>query len=182
MVINNEKRNQGFVLWFTGLPSSGKSTLADAVAQNLKEKGKAVEILDGDIFRRTISKDLGFTPEDIKTNNERVSSVAQLLAKHGVAVLVSFVSPFREDREKARKEIGNFVEVYVKCPIEACMARDPKGNYRAALAGTIPNFIGLDITYEEPENPEIVVETNKEDVKTSSEKVIAALKKLGYLS
>lgn len=177
-----KKHNRGFTLWFTGLPSSGKSTLADAVAEELKKKGIPVERLDGDLFRQTISKDLGFSPKDIQINIERVSFIAGLLTKNGVAVLVSFVSPFREGREKARKEIGNFVEAYIKCPLEECIKKDPKGNYKKALAGEIKNFIGLDIPYEEPQNPEITVETNKEDIKKSSEKVIAALKKLSYLN
>ena len=99
-----------------------------------------------------------------------------------MAVLVSFVSPYRKDREKAREEIGNFIEVYVKCPLEECIKRDPKKNYKKALAGEIPNFIGLTIPYEEPQNPEVIIETNKEDVKKSSEKVIAVLEKLGYLN
>lgn len=181
MAINNEKLHQGFTLWFTGLPSSGKSTLADEVALELKKRGLLVERLDGDLFRKTISKDLGFSPQDIATNIERAAFVAHLLTKNGVAVLTSFVSPFGEGREKARKEIGNFVEVYVKCPLEECIKKDPKGNYKKALAGEIKNFIGLDITYQEPQDPEIIVETNKEDLKTSSAKVIAGLEKLGYL-
>jgi len=179
MISNNTK---GFTLWFTGLPSSGKSTLADEVARELEKRGKNTERLDGDLFRQTISKDLGFNPEDIKTNLERVSFVAHLLTKNGVAVLVSFVSPYRESRQKARKEIGNFIEVYVKCPIEECIKRDPKQNYKKALAGEIANFIGLTLPYEEPENPEITIETNKEDLKKSSEKVIAFLEKQGYLN
>ncbi|PIS17283.1 MAG: adenylyl-sulfate kinase [Candidatus Nealsonbacteria bacterium CG09_land_8_20_14_0_10_42_14] len=176
------KNKKGFTLWFTGLPSSGKSTLADAVADELKKQGVLAERLDGDLFRQTISKDLGFSPEDIQKNNERVAFVAQLLTKNGVAVVASFASPYRQDREKAREQIKDFVEVYVKCPLTECIKRDSRGNYKKALAGEIPNFIGISQSYETPVNPEIVVETDKESVAESTEKIIAALKKLDYLS
>jgi len=179
---SDSDKKQGFAVWFTGLPSSGKSTLADAVGVELVKRGKRVERLDGDVFRRTVSKDLGFSPEDIKTNDERAVSVVAASAQSGAVVLASFVSPFRESREHARKQIGNFIEVHVKCPLEECIKRDPKGNYKKALAGEIPNFIGLGVPYEEPQNPEIVVETNKEEVFQSSQKVITALEKLGYLA
>ncbi len=179
---SNSGQKQGFVLWFTGLPSSGKSTLADAVAAELLGRGKKVERLDGDVFRQTVSKDLGFSPEDIRRNDERAVAAAFISAQSGAAVLASFVSPFRESRRVARSKISNFVEVYVKCPLEECIRRDPKGNYQKALAGEITNFIGLTVPYEEPENPEIIVETNKEDIVESSQKIIAALEKTGYLA
>jgi len=172
---------KGFTLWFTGLPSSGKSTIADAVAQELKKSNLQVERLDGDAFRKTFSSDLSFSAEDIKKNNERVISVSKSLTEKGMAVLVSLISPYRQSRENARKEIGDFVEVYVKCPLEECKKRDPKGNYKKALAGEIPNFIGISSPYEEPESPEVIIETDKEDVAQCAQKIIATLKKLGYL-
>ncbi|MFH1575617.1 MAG: adenylyl-sulfate kinase [Candidatus Nealsonbacteria bacterium] len=182
MTIDSAKYNQGFTLWFTGLPSSGKSTLANAVAEALKKRGIPVEKIDGDLFRQTISKDLGFTPEDIQKNDARAVFVSQLLTRNGIATLTSFVSPYRKDREKAREKIGNFIEVYVKCPLEECIKRDPKGNYKKALDGEIPNFIGLSSPYEEPENPDIVVETDKESIIQCTQKIISALKTFGYLN
>lgn len=175
--------SKGFTLWFTGLPSSGKSTLADAVAKKLSEKygNLDIEKLDGDEVRQTICRDLGFSAEDRKINIERISYVAKLLTKHGVAVITSFVSPNRQVRNWAREIIGNFVEVYVKCPIEECIKRDPKGNYKKALSGEIAQFTGVSDTYEEPENPEIIVETSKESISQCVEKIIVSLKKLGYL-
>lgn len=176
-------QNKGFTLWFTGLPSSGKSTLADALAKELTEKygNLPIERLDGDAVRETICKDLGFSTEDRQKNIERIAYVAKLLTKHGVAVLTSFVSPNRQVRNWAREVIGNFVEVYVKCPVEECIKRDPKGNYKKALAGQIAQFTGVSDAYEEPDNPEIIVETNKEDINQCTQKIIASLKKLGYL-
>jgi len=176
------KNKKGFTLWFTGLPSSGKSTLANAVADELKKQGLLVESLDGDLFRQTISKDLGFSREDIQKNDERVAFISHLLTKNGVVVVASFASPYRQDREKARKQIGNFVEVYVKCPLEECIKRDPRGNYKKALTGEIPNFIGVSQPYEEPENSEIVVETNKENLTQCLNKIIDTLKKMEYLN
>lgn len=172
---------KGAVLWFTGLPSSGKSTLAEAVAQEFKKSGLPVERLDGDVVRETISRDLGFSAEDRQKNIERVTFIAKILARNGIMVLTSFISPQRKVREWARKEIGNFIEIYTKCPVEECIKRDSKGNYRKALAGEILNFTGVSDPYEEPESPEIVVETDKESVERCVEKIIKFLKKLGYL-
>lgn len=173
---------EGFTLWFTGLPSSGKSTLADAVTKELNEKyGIPLERLDGDAVRETICRDLGFSSGDRQKNIERIAYIAKLLTKHGVAVITSFVSPNRQVRNWARQVIGNFVEVYVKCPVEECIKRDPKGNYKKALSGQIAQFTGVSDNYEEPDNPEIVVETDKEDISQCTNRIIASLKKLGYL-
>lgn len=173
---------KGFTLWFTGLPASGKSTLADALAQELREKYMLhVERLDGDIVRQTICRDLGFSKEDRQKNIERVTYVAKLLTKNQAAVITSFISPYEKSREKARKEIGNFIEVHTKCPLEVCIQRDPKGNYKKALAGEIKNFTGISDPYEEPENPEITVKTDQENVEQCVDKIIKSLKKLGYL-
>ena len=173
----------GFTLWFTGLPSSGKSTLADEVAKELNEKyALPVERLDGDIVRQTISKDLGFSAEDRQKNIERVTFVAKLLTRNGIAVLTSFISPNREIRNWARQEIGNFVEIYAKCSLEECIKRDPKGNYKKAMAGQIAQFTGVSASYEEPENPEIIIETDKESVEQCVKKIIDTLKKMNYLN
>jgi len=172
---------RGFTLWFTGLPCSGKTTLADAVAERLRQRGLKVERLDGDIVRRTLSRDLGFSREDREENIRRVAFVAKLLTRNGVVVLTSFVSPYRKMREEARKEIGDFVEVYVKCPLEVCMQRDVKGMYKKALVGEIKNFTGISDPYEEPLNPEIVVETDKEGVEACVNKILRKLEELGYL-
>jgi adenylylsulfate kinase len=172
---------KGFTLWFTGLPCSGKSAVADKVAENLKSRGLRVERLDGDIVRQSLTRDLGFSKEDRNENIRRVTFVAKLLTRNGVAVLTSFISPYRDIRAQARKEIGNFIEVYVKCSIEVCMQRDIKGMYEKALSGEIKEFTGVSDPYEEPLNPEIFLETDKETLEESTNKVLAKLAELGYL-
>lgn len=169
---------KGFVLWFTGLPCSGKTTVADGVAKRLSQMRLKVERLDGDIVRQGLTKDLGFSKEDRDKNIERVTFVAKLLSRNGVAALVSFVSPYRAKRDEARKETTNFVEVYVKCPAEECIRRDAKGMYKKALKGEIKYFTGVDDPYEEPLNPEIVLETNKETPEESIKNVIKGLERL----
>ena len=168
-------------IWFTGLPCSGKSTIANRVAEILKNKGYKVEQLDGDVTRKYLSKGLGFTKEDRDENIRRVGFVAKLLTRNGVFVTAAFVSPYREIRDEIRKEIGNFVEVYVKCPVEVCIERDVKGMYKRALKGEIKNFTGIDDPYEEPLNPEVIVETDKETVEESVGKVMRKLAELGYI-
>ncbi len=175
------KDQKGFTVWFTGLPCSGKSTIADKVAEILRNKGLKVERLDGDIVRKNLTRDLGFSREDRNENIRRVTFVAKLLTRNGVAVLSSFVSPYKEIRNYARKEIGNFVEVYVKCPIEVCIQRDVKGLYKKAMTGEIKDFTGVSDPYEEPENPELILETDKETLEESVEKVIKKLKELNYI-
>ncbi len=172
---------KGFTVWFTGLPSSGKTILARAVEQELRRRGLKVERLDGDIVRQGLSRDLGFSKEDRHKNIERVTFVAKLLTRNGVAVLCSFVSPYREVRARARAEIGDFVEVFCKCPLEVCMARDVKGMYAKVLAGEIENFTGISDPYEEPPDPEVVCETDRENPAESAARVIAALEELGYI-
>ncbi len=171
----------GFALWFTGLPCSGKSAVGDRVAEILKEKGLRVERLDGDIVRRDLTRDLGFSKEDRDENIRRVTFVAKLLARNGVAVLTSFISPYRQMRDRARSEITNFVEVYTKCPVEVCIQRDVKGMYQKALKGEIKEFTGVSDPYEEPINPEILLETDKESLDESIGKVIKKLEEFGYL-
>ncbi len=173
--------HKGFTLWFTGLPCSGKTVLADAVAEELKAKGMKVERLDGDIVRKSLTKDLGFTEEDRNMNIERVTFVAKLLSRNGVVVLASFVSPYNKIRAYSRKEIGNYVLVYVKCSLEECENRDVKGMYAKARAGEIKDFTGIDHPFEEPNEVEIVVETDKQTVNQSKEIVLKTLNKMGYL-
>lgn len=172
----------GFTAWFTGLPCSGKTTVADGVADTLRERGLRVERLDGDIVRKGLTSDLGFSKEDRDENIKRVTFVAKLLTRNGVAVLATFVSPYRERRRKTREEIENFVEIYTRCPVDACIERDIKGMYKKALAGEITNFTGVDDPYEEPENPELIVDTDKETIEESVQKVLTKLEELGYIS
>lgn len=172
----------GFTAWFTGLPCSGKTTVADGVAEALRERGLRVERLDGDIVRKGLTGDLGFSKEDRDENIKRVTFVAKLLTRNGVAVLATFVSPYRERRRKTREEIENFVEVYTRCPVDVCIERDIKGMYKKALAGEITNFTGVDDPYEEPENPELIVDTDKETIEESVQKVLTKLEELGYIS
>ncbi len=166
---------EGVTVWFTGLPCSGKSTIADRVAEILKEKGYKVERLDGDILRRHISKDLGFSKEDRFENLRRAGFIAKLLTRNGVIVLASFVSPYKEIREELRKEIGNFIEVYVRASRETCIKRDVKGMWKKAMNGEIKNFTGWDDPYEEPENPDLIIDTDRESVEMSVEKVMRLL-------
>jgi adenylylsulfate kinase len=129
-----------------------------------------------------LTSDLGFSKEDRDENIKRVTFVAKLLTRNGVAVLATFVSPYRERRRKTREEIGEFVEVYTRCPVEVCIERDIKGMYRKALAGEIKNFTGIDDPYEEPENPELILDTDKESIEESVQRVLDRLEELGYVS
>lgn len=172
---------KGVTVWFTGLSGAGKSTLADALEQKLRGQGLKIERLDGDIVRQSLTKDLGFSKEDRDKNIERVTFVAKLLTRNGVMSLVSFISPYRAMRDYARKETGNFVEVYVKCPLEVCAGRDVKGLYAKAQKGEIPNFTGVNDPYEEPLNPEITVETHSKPLDECVDFIISRLRELGYV-
>jgi adenylyl-sulfate kinase len=172
--------HEGFVLWFTGLPCSGKTTVADKVAEIMKAKDMKIERLDGDIVRKSLTRDLGFSKEDRDKNIERVTFVAMILSRNGVGVLPAFVSPYIGARDNARAECTNFIEVFVKCPVEECEKRDVKGMYKKAREGIIKDFTGVDDPYEEPPNPEIVLETHKETLDESAEKVLEYLKGRGY--
>ncbi|MHA1580460.1 MAG: adenylyl-sulfate kinase [Candidatus Freyarchaeota archaeon] len=173
---------EGFGVWLTGLPASGKTTIARALEKEFRGRGLRVEVLDGDEVRRNLSPDLGFTKEDRETHARRVAYVAKLLVRNGVAVIVGLISPYRNFREHARKQIGNFVEVWVKCPLEECIRRDPKGLYEKAMRGEINDLTGIQDPYEEPLNPEVTVDTSKESVEESVNKIIEKLETLGYLS
>jgi adenylyl-sulfate kinase len=172
---------KGFTVWFTGLSGAGKTALALIVEDELRARGLKVERLDGDIVRRHLTRDLGFSKEDRDKNIERVTFVAKLLTRNGVAVLCSFISPYRDVRAESRAEIGNFVEVYCKCPLEVLIQRDVKGLYKKALAGEISNFTGVSDPYEEPLSPEVVCETDKETLGESAAKVIDKLEEMGYI-
>ncbi len=173
---------KGFTAWFTGLPCSGKSTIADAAAEELRQMGLRVERLDADIIRQHLWRELGYSKEDRDENIRRAAYLAHLLTRNGIAVLTSFISPYQETRDYARKQIGNFVEIYVKCPVEVCIQRDSRGMYRKALAGEIANFTGVSDPYEEPLNPEVTIESDREPVKQNVARVIAKLKELGYIN
>jgi adenylyl-sulfate kinase len=171
----------GFVVWFTGLPSAGKSTLARRLEGELQRRGWPVEVLDGDEVRRRLTRGLGFSREDRDENVGRIAFVARLLARHGVAAITAAISPYRSARDEARREIGRFVEVYVKCALDTCVQRDVKGLYRQALAGEIANFTGISDPYEEPTAPEVTVETDRESADESLGRILARLDALGYL-
>ena len=172
---------KGVTVWFTGLPCSGKTTIADKLAPILRERGKNVERLDGDIVRKGLTRDLGFSKEDRDMNIERVTFVAKLLTRNNVIVLATFVSPYIDRRQKTREEIGNYIEVYVKASVEECIKRDVKGMYKKALAGEIKNFTGVDDPYEAPPTPEIIVDTDNETIEESVNKVQEYLEKHGYI-
>jgi adenylylsulfate kinase len=174
-------KETGLTIWFTGLPSSGKSTIADVLAEKLKEKGLKVERLDGDIIRHHLWKELGFSKEDRDENIRRAAYLAGLLTRNGIITMTTFISPYRELRQYARETIGNFIEVYVKCPVEICIERDVRGLYKKALAGEIKNFTGVSDPYEEPLNPEVLIESDKETLEDSVARVINKLEELKYI-
>lgn len=173
--------HKGFTLWFTGLPCSGKTTVANALAEDLEARDMKVERLDGDIVRKSLTRDLGFSKEDRAMNIERVTFVAKLLTRNGVAVLCTFVSPYNSIRRKSREEIGEFVLVYVKASPEICAKRDVKGMWAKAKAGEIENFTGHDDPFEEPDNAQIIVDTENETVEESKQKILNWLEKHGYV-
>ncbi|MBM4437957.1 MAG: adenylyl-sulfate kinase [Actinobacteria bacterium] len=172
----------GFTVWLTGLSGAGKSTLAAAVSERLHALGYAhVQTLDGDIVRQHISRDLGFSRADRDENIRRIAVIAHLLTKNGVPTIVAAISPYREARDQAREFIGYFLEVYVRCPLRVCMARDPKGLYVKALAGQLPNFTGVSDPYEPPVEPDVTVDTDRLSVEAAVERIVDALQRVGYL-
>jgi len=176
-----DRIDRGFVVWLTGLSGAGKSTIADALGADLSATGLRVEILDGDLVRTHLSKGLGFSREDRDLNVARIAFVAHLLARNGVAVLVSAISPYKATREAARETISDFVEVHVAPPLEECIRRDTKGLYKKALAGEIPQFTGVSDPYEPPDAAEVTLDTSTLDLRTSVERITARLTELGYL-
>lgn len=177
----NHINKKGFVLWLTGLSQSGKTTIGDRVYEILKSKNIKVERLDGDIVRESLTKDLGFSKEDRDENIRRIGFIAKLLSRNGVGVIASFISPYREQRDKLRKDIENFIEVFVNAPLEICEKRDDKGLYEKARKGEIKNFTGISDPYETPENPEIELKTDQDDIAVSVEKVIKYLEDNDFL-
>ena len=171
-------QQKGFTLWFTGLSGAGKTTLARLVETELRTRGQKLEVLDGDIIRTNLSKGLGFSKEDRDTNIRRIGFVCHLLTRNDVVAIVAAISPYREVREEVRNQIGSFVEVFVKCPIEVLAERDVKGLYKKALAGELKNFTGVDDPYEEPLSPEIVIETDSETPDQSARRIIAKLEEM----
>lgn len=170
---------KGIVIWFTGLSGAGKSTIASFLEEVLRKRGKLTYLLDGDNLRHGLNNDLSFSYEDRKENIRRVSEVCKLFQDAGIITLASFISPLKEDRYMARNIIGrNFVEIFVKCPIEVCEKRDPKGLYKKARNGEIKNFTGIDSEYEEPDNPEIVIDTSKDSIMKSISEIIYVLEKI----
>lgn len=176
---------RGAVLWFTGLSAAGKTTLATAVEERLHREGYATYMLDGDNVRHGLNRDLGFSAQDRDENIRRVGEVAKLFVDAGTIVLTAFISPYRKTRAEIRELMereGDYIEVFVKCPLEVCEERDPKGLYERARAGEIANFTGIDDPYEEPEEPEVVVETHRHDVERCVREVMGYLRREGYIA
>jgi len=167
--------NRGFVVWLTGLSGSGKTTIGRVLQQILRDKGYKVELLDGDEVRRNLSPELGFSKQDREIHAKRVVYISKLLARNGVIVIVSLISPYRAFRAYAREELKDFVEVYVRCSIDTCIKRDPKGLYKKALNGEITDMTGIQDPYEEPLNPEVVVDTDKQSVDECVNTILDAL-------
>jgi adenylyl-sulfate kinase len=172
---------RGFTVWFTGLPSSGKSTLAEMLFGELEARDMKVELLDGDVVRTNLSKGLGYSREDRDTNILRIGWVAERLTHHGVGVIVSAISPYRDTRDQVRKQVGDFVEVFVSCPVEECARRDVKGLYEKAMRGEITEFTGVSDPYEPPANPEVTVETDKMSPEECLATVLDRLHELNYI-
>lgn len=169
-------KQKGVVLWFTGLSGSGKSTVASSLEKRLHDMGKLTYTLDGDNVRHGLNSNLGFSDEDRVENIRRIGEISKLFVDAGVITIATFVSPFREDRQKVRELLGkDFVEIYIDCPIEVCEKRDPKGIYKKARAGEIKHFTGIDSPYESPINPEIVVSTHLNTLDECVDKLVAYL-------
>ena len=176
--------HKGVTIWLTGLSGSGKSTIAHSLEEKLFERGIATYVLDGDNIRFGLNKDLGFSREDREENIRRIGEVAKLFVDAGIITITAFISPYRSDRDNVRSihSKADFIEVYVKCPIEICEQRDVKGLYKKARNGEIKGFTGIDAPYEEPENPEIVVDTAKESLDVSINKIINYLEQNAYIT
>jgi adenylyl-sulfate kinase len=181
---SNGTRPQGFAVWMTGLPGSGKSTLATLLETTLRtDYGRYVEVLDGDEVRKGLSRDLGLSKEDREEHARRVSYVAKVLARNGVVAIVALISPYRRSREEARVMIGpdRFVEVYVRAPLSVCEERDPKGLYAKARRGEIDNMTGIQHPYEEPLEPDLVIDTTEASPGKSNSELVTGLRRLGKL-
>ncbi len=177
------KQQKPCVIWFTGLSGSGKSTLANALERALFERGHHSYLLDGDNVRQGLNSDLGFSDEARVENIRRIGETAKLFVDAGLIVMTAFISPFRTERELARNlvEEDEFIEVHVSASLDVCEERDPKGLYKKARAGEIPNFTGIGSAYEAPENPDLLVDTGKNDVGTCAEQLVDYLAKKGVI-
>ena len=173
--------NKGFTIWFTGLPCSGKSTLADLLKPELERRGRTVDVLDGDVVRTHLTKGLGFSKEDRDENIRRIGFVCKLISRHGGIAIAAAISPYREIRDEVRKTIENFVEVYVDTPLEECIRRDVKGMYKKAMAGEMKDFTGVSAPYEAPLKPELTIHTAKETAEESAARILHKLETLGLL-
>ncbi len=171
----------GSVIWLTGLPCSGKSTLAHLLHASLKAQGVPSELFDGDIVRQHLTKGLGFSKEDRIENVRRIAYVAHLLSKNGVVSIVAAISPYQEARDEIRKELERYVEIFVDCPVEVCQARDVKGMYKKAREGRIPHFTGVSDPYEVPIAPDLVVHTSVEPQQESLARIIKFLAQEGHV-
>ncbi|MEK9199252.1 adenylyl-sulfate kinase [Ureibacillus sp. FSL E2-3493] len=186
--INKSERREknhhhSFILWFTGLSASGKSSIANSLARRLFEQGNQSFVLDGDNIRHGLNKDLGFDEDSRKENIRRIGEVSKLFVESGQIVLTAFISPYKEDRNVVRSlvEEGEFIEVYVKCSVEECERRDPKGLYEKARKNEIKNFTGISAPYEAPDNPEIVVNSEQYSIDECTEQLINFLVEKGYI-
>lgn len=175
-------KKRGVTIWLTGLSGAGKSTITRVLEKKLSNEGYSIEVLDGDVVRTNLTKGLGFSREDRDTNIRRIGFVANLLTRHGVIVLVSAISPYRDIRDEVRARIGNFVEVFVNAPLNVCEDRDVKGLYKRARSGEIKSFTGIDDPYEDPLNPEIECRTDLETLEESVDKIWQKIKQMGYLA
>jgi adenylyl-sulfate kinase len=172
---------RGVTVWFTGMSGAGKTALAIPLEEELRRRGLKVERLDGDIVRQSLTRDLGFTKEDRDRNIERVTFVAKLLTRNGVAVLCSFISPYRAVRAAVAEQVGAFVEIYCYAPLDVLIERDVKGLYKKALAGEIKHFTGISDPYEAPENPDVTIDSSIETIEESLGKILKKLEELGYI-
>lgn len=173
---------QGFTLWFTGLSGAGKSTLSQIVAERLRDLGVRVELLDGDVVRARLSPNLGYSRDDRDANVRRLGFVSELLSRNGVVAVVAAISPYRATRDEVRNQNGNFVEVFVDCPLEVLAARDVKGLYKRAMAGELANFTGVSDPYEAPLDADVVIHSDRETVDESLEKIWSALQRKGLVA
>ena len=179
----NRNGHKSAVIWFTGLSGSGKSTVSVALEKALFNEGKQTYRLDGDNVRHGLNKNLGFSPEDRTENIRRIGEVAKLMVDAGSITVTAFISPYKQDRDNVRAilEDGEFIEVYTKCSVEECEKRDPKGLYKKARSGEIPEFTGISAPYEAPDHPEIILDTEHESINQSVDRVIQYLKQHQYI-
>lgn len=181
---NSLNRHKSGLIWITGLSASGKSTIAHHVERELFEKGIRSYVFDGDNVRHGLNCNLGFSREDRKENLRRIVELSKLFVDAGIIVLAAFISPYKEDRKYIRDRFkgDNFLEIYVRCSVETCEKRDPKGQYKKARAGIIKNYTGISAPYEEPEDADLIIDTEKTDLETSVQKILELLIKKNFIS